>query len=155
MMFAGSMREVKHTLRQESSILSFAIASMLYMPEEKFDLLTLSGRVGYAMHKSGQNAPKVAKALGISRPAVDQWNDGQTKNIKNELLFKLADLTGFSARWIATGDLPMIDIYSDPRILHVAKAMSNLPEYARDELVKNADSVAQLVERASPAAKKR
>lgn len=67
---------------------------------------TLSERVTKAINESGYNASSAARAIGCSPEAVLQWMNGPTKNLKGEFLFALADLTGFEARWIATGELP-------------------------------------------------
>ncbi len=67
---------------------------------------TLSDRVSKAIKESGLSATAVAKSLGCSPEAVIQWMNGPTKNLKGEFLFALADLTGYEARWIATGELP-------------------------------------------------
>ena len=67
---------------------------------------TLSERVKRAIKESGHNATSAAKEIGCTPEAVLQWINGPTKNLKGEFLFALADLTGFEARWIATGELP-------------------------------------------------
>lgn len=67
---------------------------------------TLSERVTRAVRESGHSATSAAKAIGCTPEAVLQWMNGPTKNLKGEFLFALADLTGFEARWIATGDAP-------------------------------------------------
>jgi len=67
---------------------------------------TLSERVTKAIRESGHSATSAAKAIGCTPEAVLQWMNGPTKNLKGEFLFSLADLTGFEARWIATGELP-------------------------------------------------
>ena len=48
----------------------------------------------------------MARAIGCTPAAVLQWVSGDTKNIKNDLHFALADATKFEARWIGTGDGP-------------------------------------------------
>lgn len=67
---------------------------------------TLSERVTKAIRESGHSASSAARVIGCSPEAVIQWMNGPTKNLKGEFLFALADLTGFEARWIATGKPP-------------------------------------------------
>jgi transcriptional regulator with XRE-family HTH domain len=66
----------------------------------------LSERVRHAIEQSGHTPSSVARAIGCTPAAVLQWVSGDTKNIKNDLLFALADATKFEARWIGTGDGP-------------------------------------------------
>ena len=100
------MPKVKHTLLKKESILAPAVSSMLSMNKTKYDLNDVGGRIGYAIKASGKSVVAVAKELGITRPAVDQWIKGPTQNLKMENLFGLEDATGFAARWIALGDGP-------------------------------------------------
>lgn len=66
----------------------------------------LSDRVRHAVESSGHTPSSVARAIGCTPAAVLQWISGDTKNIENDLLFALADATGFEARWIGTGEGP-------------------------------------------------
>lgn len=75
---------------------------MLGMQTE-YDLDTLGGRVGYALEKSGHTPSSAAAKINCKPQAIYQWIHGPTKNIKNDLIFKLADITGFEARWITIG----------------------------------------------------
>lgn len=76
---------------------------------------TLSERVTRAIRESGHSATSAAKAIGCTPEAVLQWMNGPTKNLKGEFLFALADLTGFEARWIATGEKPEKTASQDKR----------------------------------------
>lgn len=46
---------------------------------------------------------ELARRLGVTPSAVSQWESGMTKDIHSEFIFAIADMTGFSARWLATG----------------------------------------------------
>jgi transcriptional regulator with XRE-family HTH domain len=50
------------------------------------------------LERTGQD---VAKAAGVTKGAVSQWENGG--NIRPENLFAIADYLGISARWLATG----------------------------------------------------
>jgi transcriptional regulator with XRE-family HTH domain len=67
----------------------------------------LSERVRHAIEQSGHTPSSVSRVIGCTPAAVLQWISGDTKNIKNDLLFALADATKFEARWIGTGNGPM------------------------------------------------
>jgi transcriptional regulator with XRE-family HTH domain len=66
--------------------------------------MDLSERIRKAIGK--RSPDEIADKLKISRSAVYQWLDGTTKNLKNQILFDLAEETGYSAKWIATEEGP-------------------------------------------------
>lgn len=100
------MRYYKHAEFKSASILIAAGNTIIGMASEH-DLSTKSGRIAYIVEASGHNPAALAKQLGCAPAAVYQWIDGSTKNLKEHLLWKLADITGFEARWISLGEGPM------------------------------------------------
>ena len=52
---------------------------------------------------SEMKAVDLAKAVGVSKEAVSQWESGAIKNIKPENLIKCADVLGVSIRWLVFG----------------------------------------------------
>ncbi len=64
---------------------------------------TLAERIGTARKKAGLSQADVAKALRVSPSAVNQWEQGLSKNIKLEHFFALADLLQQDPHWLATG----------------------------------------------------
>lgn len=105
----------------------------------------MGGRVEFALSENGLTPTSAAPLIGCTREAILQWIDGSTKNIKNELLFALADLTKFEARWIATGSgnqRSVKPIY-DTKIQTVVLAMEKMTEYRKDDLVKISNTFAQ------------
>lgn len=64
---------------------------------------TLGERVARAIGSSKCDVADIAKACGVTLQAVYSWQRGEVKNLRGENLFSLADVTGFNARWIATG----------------------------------------------------
>ena len=66
----------------------------------------LSERVRHAIEQSGHTPSRVARSIGCTPAPRLQWINGPTKNIRNNLLFALADATRFEARWIGTGKGP-------------------------------------------------
>lgn len=122
---------------------------MLNMSNTHHDLETLSGRIAYAIEESGVSRQQIATACNISPQAVGLWINGPTKNLRNEHLFVLAEVTGYHAKWIATGKgQQKPSQHKNTRIAHVLKVMESLPPYALDEAVKSVDTIAQLVRRA-------
>lgn len=46
----------------------------------------------------------LARAAGCTISAVLQWEQNKTKNLKLDNLFKISDVLGVEARWLATGE---------------------------------------------------
>ena len=67
---------------------------------------TLTERIRAAREEAGLSQADVAKALHISPSAVNQWEQGLTKNMKLNHFFALASLLGQEPRWLATGKMP-------------------------------------------------
>lgn len=101
---------------------------------------SLHERVKHAINQSGNTPSSAAKVLGCSPEAVLQWMSGATKNLRPPNLFSLADLTGFSARWIATGEGPQIEAYKNKAIQHVVQVMENMPPDEQQKLARMADA---------------
>jgi len=66
-------------------------------------VMQMKDRLKEAIDASRLPVPEVAKRLKVSRSAVYQWLAGDTKNLKLENLFAVAEMTGYSAKWLATG----------------------------------------------------
>ncbi|MCY4614519.1 MAG: helix-turn-helix domain-containing protein [Nitrospira sp.] len=64
---------------------------------------TLTERIQTARKQAGLSQADVAKALRISASAVNQWEQGFSKNIKLEHFFALASLLRQDPQWLATG----------------------------------------------------
>ena len=49
---------------------------------------------------------ELARRVGVSRQAVNDWIKGRSVNIRPETLVRLADALGVEIRWLATGHGP-------------------------------------------------
>jgi len=67
---------------------------------------TLQERIAEIMETTGLTVGQLAVIAEVSSSAVSQWKDGPTKALKTGPATRLADRTGFLARWIADGDGP-------------------------------------------------
>lgn len=111
-------------------------------------LTTQGERIDHALRTSKTSVATAAKECDVSAQSVYAWVRGDTKNLRAEHLFALAELTGFEARWIATGKGPERPIYRrNPRAAEVLKAMESLPEYLVDKLVDDARSLSEIAEK--------
>lgn len=67
---------------------------------------TLGKRIELALTGSNVSVNQAAAACDVSVQAIYTWMRDGVKDLRNENLFALADLTGYQARWIATGKGP-------------------------------------------------
>ena len=68
------------------------------------NMSTLQERIAEVIAHSGLSVSEIAKECGVTSGAVSQWKDGPTKSLKPAPAARLAERTGFSALWIATGE---------------------------------------------------
>ena len=66
--------------------------------------MDLHDRITEAREAAGLSKSELARRMGLSRASVSAWETGAVKNLKNEHLFTLSEITGYSAKWIATGE---------------------------------------------------
>lgn len=86
--------------REKSSILDQRRISIV-------DVNTIAERIRSARIAAGfETQVELAKAMGISKSAVNQWEAGKNENLKLEHLVALADLCSVDIRWLATGEGP-------------------------------------------------
>lgn len=63
-------------------------------------------RIAKAIAASGKKKGQIATECGVANSAVTQWLSGESKSLKPENLYALAQATGFRAEWIAIGTGP-------------------------------------------------
>ena len=81
----------------------------------------LTDRIRTAREEAGLSQADVAQALRLSRSAVNQWEQGLSKNIRLSHFFALARLLRQDPQWLATGQV-------FPRARETA-AMPPTPDY--------------------------
>lgn len=64
----------------------------------------LQERIAKVLDELKVKPDALAEIAGVSRPAVVQWKNGQTKSILPEAAYKIEDAKGISARWLITGE---------------------------------------------------
>lgn len=96
----------------------------------------LSQRIAHILKETGLTASAIAHQIEISPSAVLQWESGQTKTIRPEHLFKLADITGFEPRWIGTGKGPERDpLAANHRVKDLIDNYARLDERGRQHVL--------------------
>lgn len=100
----------------------------------------LSDRIAHILVKTGLTASGLARAIGCSPAAVSQYLSGETKNVKNELLFAMADVTGFEARWIGTGKGPEKTPEKDEKTKRLVEIYAELDARGKDSVFRVAET---------------
>lgn len=74
--------------------------------EQPTALMDQADRIKQARLTAQLTQQELARAVGISRAAVAQWENGQSRNIRPHHLFLAATKLGCDAQWLATGQHP-------------------------------------------------
>ena len=111
------------------------MSSIESMATKHHDFSIKEDRIGYAITTSGHTPASIAKKIGCEPAAIYQWLNGSTKNIKEHLLWALADATGFEARWISTGEGPMRLPQSTRHAIDALTAMEPAAQYTAAAII--------------------
>lgn len=100
--------------------------------------MTLSERIKEALDGAKLSVTDAAKKVGVGRSAIYPWLSGDTKNLKLENLFALADATGYSAKWIAIEkgtkrDLKPLTQSNGTDLSFLTMAIQELEKYLDDQ----------------------
>lgn len=68
--------------------------------------MELGARLRWALQQSGHTQQDLARHLGISKSAVSQQVNGDTKEITPKNLFRAARFLGVEPEWLGTGKGP-------------------------------------------------
>ena len=108
----------------------------------------LADRIRTSREQAGLSQAEVAKSLRVSASAVNQWEQGLSKNIKLEHFFALASLLRQDPQWLATSTASPYVRYTqamppkldDPPLTREEKALLHhvrqLPDTLRKVLLK-------------------
>jgi phage repressor protein C with HTH and peptisase S24 domain len=96
--------------------------------------MNLQQRIAELMAETGWSVGDIAEIAGVSSSAVSQWKDGPTRSIKLEPATALAQKSGLSALWLATGKgsrrplvPPTDDLALQPEFAGVPRSARQIP----------------------------
>jgi len=87
----------------DESILAPRFASIVSHHACKITCMDLSERILKARTTAKLNKSQLARLVNVSHTAVGLWEDGSTKNLRSDNLFKIADATNCNPQWLITG----------------------------------------------------
>ena len=64
--------------------------------------MELNERIKFARTSAGLTQAELARVCKVSRAAVNGWESGSVKNLRNAHLFAVSKATGYSPEWLAT-----------------------------------------------------
>jgi transcriptional regulator with XRE-family HTH domain len=106
---------------------------------------TLGSRIKWVREREGISQQMLADAVGVSRAAVSQWENGQTKGLRPENLIAVAEQLNSGIRWLVLGDdrPPPDPLPGDPHAGELDQLLSTLRlAYRKGQL--NADMIRAL-----------
>jgi SOS-response transcriptional repressor LexA len=68
--------------------------------------MDFAARVRKAVLDSGLKQNELARRIGVTPAAVNNWLNRGARDIRSDILFALSETSGKSARWLATGEGP-------------------------------------------------
>lgn len=115
--------------------------------------MTLAERIQKARNHAGLKQGQLAERAGISQQAVSRLETGEQKTTTD--IVQIAVACGVRPEWLAMEEGEMVDgLYiHDERLKHALLIMQQMPEYAVDDAIKELAQMAQLIQKATAAAK--
>lgn len=83
--------------------LSIMLRGEMFSILRMHDLTTIGGRLRAAREEAGLNQSELARAVGVTRGAVSQWESGTVDNLRNQHLFAVCEAVGVNPKWLALG----------------------------------------------------
>lgn len=111
--------------------------------------MAMATRIREAREYVGLSQEDVARALGLSRPAITNLEAG-TRRIEAVELDKLARLYGRSVNFLLTGDEPVTAAATPEKVAFLARALKGLSERDVAEVARFADYLRRSGESKSP-----
>lgn len=125
--------------------LSRKVASVTKKPQNDEGNMTLAGRIRGGMQIKGiDTAADLARRMKLNRQTIHKWLSGEVTKLEPAHLFKLADILGLDARWLAAREgepQPALRITLElQRLIELYQA---LPEKMRRAWILSGDAILQ------------
>ena len=117
-------------------MLDMGSASILAFNQRTFFGVTLGERIAAAREMAGMNQAELAKAIGVTRSAIQQWESDQTKNLKLANLFAVSRVTGADIYWLGQDSEP-------PQHAKSLAKFARMPEELQRMIVEQIETLSQ------------
>lgn len=91
--------------------------------------MTVGERIKEAREKRGLSQSLLGELVGVSRSSVNQWESGNTKNLKLSNIAAVKDALGVSFDYLITGSEPQYAVRERPATYEVEKDCIAIPYY--------------------------
>lgn len=112
--------------------------------------MSIGARFRQLRQHLGLSGEQIGEICGVTKGMVSQW-ESDVSTPPADRLIVLAERHDFSIDWVLRnkGSMIQIGLYvTDPKIMTAVRVMEPLPEYGKDQAVKDVVEVAELIARA-------
>lgn len=108
---------------------------------ERYNSRGMGTRILAARKERGLTQTDLGNAAGVTKASVSKWERGDTKSIRPENLFAIADKLRYHARWLAIADGPDKMRETDeikplpPQVLKLARKLASFPREKQELLL--------------------
>lgn len=93
---------------------------------------SIGDRIRYARKEAGLNQADLAERVGVSQPAVANWESG-VHDPRRVMLAKIADILRVSPEWLASGDRSPAETDKQPAAAYLRRPLRHAPVIALDD----------------------
>lgn len=133
LLFHGAESMAYRTKQGKDTIPSFSYA-------QGMERRTITDRINEVILESKRKPAEIARAIGMSKQAMNDWTEGRTKNPRNENLLDFADEMGVELRWLISERGPKQAKRDPPKVERAACLMRTMPEHQLEHLVEFLES---------------
>ncbi len=93
---------------------------------------SIGDRIRHARKEAGLNQTELAERVGVSQPAVANWESG-VHDPRRVMLAKIADVLRVSPGWLASGDRSALETDKQPAAAYLRRPLRHAPVIAIEE----------------------
>ncbi len=99
---------------------------------------SIGDRLRHARKQKGLNQSDLAERVGVSQPAVANWESG-VHDPRRVMLAKIADVLGVSPDWLASGDRSALETDKQPAAAYLRRPLRHAPVIAFEDAARILD----------------
>lgn len=96
---------------------------------------SIGDRIRHARKEAGLNQADLAVRVGVSQPAVANWESG-VHDPRRVMLAKIADVLRVSPEWLAGGDRSAVETDKQPAAAYLRRPLRHVPVIALDDALR-------------------
>lgn len=96
---------------------------------------SIGDRIRHARKEAGINQAELAQRVGVSQPAVANWESG-VHDPRRVMLAKIADVLRVSPEWLASGDRSPVETDKQPAAAYLRRPLRHAPVIAMEDAMR-------------------